>query len=145
MSRRTNARTALPDRVTHALLTSSECSSKSDFSSPSLSHTHQFVLSVILKLTSVTSPSSTNCMLTTCCGTAFADDTLFSQGIEVSLQTRCWCCSTNEPPAAPRKGSRKLAIFILQTLISSDEFNVSDVKVVWYKNGTLKTTRRRNI
>ena len=38
----------------------------------------------------------------------------------------------------------KLAIFMLQTLISSDEFNVSDVKVVWYKNGTHKT-RRRNI
>ena len=30
VSRRTNARTALPDNVTHAVLTSSECSLKSD-------------------------------------------------------------------------------------------------------------------
>ena len=34
--------------------------------------------------------------------------------------------------------------FYATELISSDEFNVSDVKVVWYKNGTHKT-RRRNI
>ena len=33
MSRRTNARTALPDRVPNDPLTSSECSSKSDSSS----------------------------------------------------------------------------------------------------------------
>ena len=40
VSRRTNARTALPaDHVNHALLTSSGCSSKSN-----LSHTHQYAI-----------------------------------------------------------------------------------------------------
>ena len=38
-----------------------------------------------------------------------------------------------------------MAVFMLQMLISSDEFNVSDVKVVWYKNGAyMYKTRRRN-
>ena len=37
--------------------------------------------------------------------------------------------------------SRENGLFMLQTLISSDEFNVSDVEVVWYKNGTHKTGR----
>ena len=38
----------------------------------------------------------------------------------------------------------EMAVFMLQTLTSSYEFNVSDVKGVWYKNGTPKT-RPRNI
>ena len=33
-----------------------------------------------------------------------------------------------------------MAVFLLQMLISSDELNVSDVKVIWYKNGAHKTT-----
>lgn len=86
MSRRTNPRTALPDRLTHAQLTSA--SSELIFFSqnlipryPNLSHEHSSICSssVILKLTSVTFPLSTNCMLVsaTRCGTAFAYDTLF--------------------------------------------------------------------
>ena len=39
-------------------------------------------------------------------------------------------------------GEIKMAVFMLRTLISSDEFNISHVKVVWYKNGTHKTRRR---
>ena len=34
--------------------------------------------------------------------------------------------------------SATVAVLMLQMLISSDEFNFSDVKVVWYKNGTRK-------